>query len=482
MNKTEKNSPAGTPLSSAITTSVSNSSYRDNNDISNRINSDNNNETEKDEPTIEPKKDSIPLSGRISIQTSETKSEWELTWPIWHMLPRDERKAIALKHGMKTIGEFEEYMSLHKAEALSAAMSVAGGGPAGTKFVAYANSSLYNNQIDESITQKETVIDDIAVLNEKIENNFDLEDDCKLAAIHSDDEGEEEGEEESRQEEITFTNEELIQQGGEILRVPVELLHIILSFLEVDYYSLCALVHPTWSIFTRNEQTYKILCQRLYMKQSKRKKLRIHKFQNSYWNMLMTRPRVRTGTGFYILKYKQVKKIQRDMWTEIPVGAILETVYYRYMYFFENGQVLYALTTSSPLEMVGRIKNMIVDAECNDKHLVWGRYEVSKYDIQVRAKHSWCNVILDLRLIATPHSTNALSKTGGKFCTMALVRHRTSTVVDFDENGFGDEKKDDDEMQRDNNYIWWKGSATSSNVVEHDVPSEYFRFVRDWRL
>ena len=33
---------------------------------------------------------------------------WELTWPIWHMLPRDERKELANRHGYKTIGEFEE--------------------------------------------------------------------------------------------------------------------------------------------------------------------------------------------------------------------------------------------------------------------------------------------------------------------------------------------------------------------------------------
>ena len=40
---------------------------------------------------------------------------WEVTWPIWHMLPRDERKSLAVKHGYKSIGEFEEYMSLQRA-------------------------------------------------------------------------------------------------------------------------------------------------------------------------------------------------------------------------------------------------------------------------------------------------------------------------------------------------------------------------------
>ena len=54
--------------------------------------------------------DSAPLY----VQSSSGDS-WELTWPIWHMLPRNERRAIATKHGMKSIGEFEEYMILTRA-------------------------------------------------------------------------------------------------------------------------------------------------------------------------------------------------------------------------------------------------------------------------------------------------------------------------------------------------------------------------------
>ena len=442
-------------------------------------------------------------SAHITIETSQTKSEWELTWPIWHMLPRDERKAIALKHGMKTIGEFEEYMSLHKAEAVSAAMSTSTSGASGTTGRAYSNAATYSNDSQTN--------NDVAEIEKKFESLEMKENDQKIPALKSDnDSSDNEEEEEELEEEENFheeikqdreslSYEELIEQGGQMLRLPIELHQKILSYLEVDYYSLCALVHPTWSSFTRTEQSYQIICKRLYLKQSKFKKLRVHKFQNSYHKMLMTRPRVRTGTGFYILKYKKVKKIQRDMWTEIPIGAILETVYYRYLYFFENGLVLYALTTASPVTMVSRIQKMIkYDNESNksvtkdindkkqnqdnsrdtnggeykDKQLVWGRYEVSKYDVQVRAKQSWCNVILDMKIIPNGYGSN-----GGKFCTMALVRHRTSTEVDFDEYGFGDEKK---EAFGDNSYYnYWNPHP---NIVEHSVPSECFQFVRDWRL
>ena len=39
--------------------------------------------------------------------------------------------------------------------------------------------------------------------------------------------------------------------------------------------------------------------------------------------------------------------------TEVPVGAILETIYYRYLSFQENdGVVFYALTAKPPYEMI----------------------------------------------------------------------------------------------------------------------------------
>ena len=65
---------------------------------------------------------------------------WELTWPIWHMLPRRERKELALRHGYKTIGEFEEYMSLQQAEQQS---SQATGKTTRTSSSPYANALIY---------------------------------------------------------------------------------------------------------------------------------------------------------------------------------------------------------------------------------------------------------------------------------------------------------------------------------------------------
>lgn len=42
--------------------------------------------------------------------------------------------------------------------------------------------------------------------------------------------------------------------------------------------------------------------------------------------MLVTRPRVRTN-GVYVLETSYIKKPMRDMWTEVPMHAVLEVRY-----------------------------------------------------------------------------------------------------------------------------------------------------------
>lgn len=183
--------------------------------------------------------------------------------------------------------------------------------------------------------------------------------------------------------------------------------------------------------------------------------------------MLMRRPRLRTQ-GLYVLKYAKVKKIQRDMWTEIPVGAVLETVYYRYLNFLEDGRVIYGLTTDPPQVIIRRIRQLKADSGREQKDLVWGRYQVSKYDVKVRARHPWCNVMLDLEII--PSTKN--SGIRGKFCHLRFVKHVTNSDPEFELTCFSDNQE---------NYVdnWW---SNIHGAVEHKVPEEYFRFVRNWKL
>ena len=54
----------------------------------------------------------------IKIEEKSSGQEWELTWPIWHLLPHMDRKRIAAEYRMN-IGQFEEFVSLQQAVGIS---------------------------------------------------------------------------------------------------------------------------------------------------------------------------------------------------------------------------------------------------------------------------------------------------------------------------------------------------------------------------
>ena len=89
---------------------------------------------------------------------------------------------------------------------------------------------------------------------------------------------------------------------------------------------------------------------------------------------------------------------------QIPIGAILEMVYYRYLYFQEDGRVIYALTSAGPHEMFQRFRKMCLhsdETEYTDPAAVWGTYEVQKTHVTVKARQSWQYV--QLHLTIQPH-------------------------------------------------------------------------------
>ena len=108
------------------------------------------------------------------------------------------------------------------------------------------------------------------------------------------------------------------------------------------------------------------------------------------------------------MKYHQVIKYERDMFTEIPAGAILESVHYRYLYFFEDGRAMYALTHGTPLEMIPRFVGMLLrggpddngrrggggggsggsGSGGKDKWGVWGRYQIARDVVRVWVAHA----------------------------------------------------------------------------------------------
>jgi len=224
------------------------------------------------------------------------EERWELTWPIWHMLPHEERKALASKHGYHTIGEFEEYMSLRRAVGET------------TEQQPYENSLLYAGQEaeDTRVTPQELAKKKSAIEEEEDESDGEAKDDFVS---------------ETGTEELD--EEELMERAGKILLLPEELIHKMLEWLPVDVYATLALVSPHWKYLTRTESVYKRLCERCYLNQSKRRVLNASRFGHSYRSMLENRPRVRAGGGLYVMKYATIKKPQRDMWTEVSLLLLL---------------------------------------------------------------------------------------------------------------------------------------------------------------
>lgn len=119
---------------------------------------------------------------------------------------------------------------------------------------------------------------------------------------------------------------------------------------------------------------------------------------------------------------------------EVPVGAILETVYYRYLYFEEHGSCLYALSTIPPHDMLRRFHRVMLQSSVAmdpkvtmgmasnssgsgkkksrltkeqrelraaelDTRVVWGTYNIQKDMVTVTAKQSWQTVQFGLRIV-----------------------------------------------------------------------------------
>ena len=368
---------------------------------------------------------------------------WELTWPIWHMLPRQERKTLANKHGFDKIGEFEEWMSLQQAERDTTGdvslrqPSLSGTTASSVSSLASSHNNYYPNNL--VLPPPEGQVDHIVSTGEREKTDLDEASDVDESSV--------EGQDETTSallEASGIPTEELLSLGGQILVLPAEILHRCFSYLAVDAYATLALVSPHWKPFTRTEAVYKRLCERLYLHQSKKRELHVSRFGYSYRNMLLLRPRVRANGGVYVMKYSRVKPIQRDMWTEVPVGAILETTYYRYLYFQEDGRVLYALTTAPPHEMFRRLRKVCLQ-KASDDAAVWGTYEVAKRTVSIHAVQPWQHV--RLRLTIQPNTIH------GRYGYLSFDKHETSSSGDFD-----------------------------MDKLDFDVPDEPFRFVRDRRL
>lgn len=362
------------------------------------------------------------------------------------MLPHKERKDIAEQNGFKTIGAFEEEVILSRA--LHADDDANEMSMQSTAVRNNSNDAMYKNEDLYELEKRPERYGLPMVAKRAGKNNIE---DSKLPAKDG-----EESVSSSEDDDILLDveNEEDdrdVNEGGLMVMLPDELiLHNIFSYISTEQFAVCALVSPHWKSFTRSELAYKELCKRCYLKQSKRKALHVARF-GSYRNMLEQRFRVKTGAGLYILKTSKIKKVQRDMWTEIPLGAILETTYYRYLDFYEDGKVLYALTPRPPHEMIPAFKKVKAGLPTHIQ-TVFGTYEIQKDIVTVKVEHPWHHVRMFLKILE-----NGAEGAVGRFWALKFEKHQSSISNDFDE--------------------YW-----SRDLVEYDVPVQPFRFLRHWRL
>jgi F-box protein 9 len=440
-----------TPEPSAATASIANDDDGEENSNENNINDEdectNNSNGEDTSNSNDNSNDNENIANKNAELWFQEDERWELTWPIWHMLSRTERKTLAQTHGYKTIGEFEEFMSLQRAmgnsdiaselEPYEEKKSMEAGETPATEPTTTTTNTNTSSQDTAKRKEGEDDHDDHKYFSdseEQLQDELRLEDQQRATAAAED-----------------LDMDQLVQIGGMILLLPDDMLHRVFEWLPVDTYGTLALVSPHWKAFTRTETVYKLLCERLYLNQSKRRQLHVSRFGNSYRTMLEKRPRVRAGGGVYVMKYVRVKKIQRDMWTEIPMGAVLENVYYRYLYFQEDGRVLYALTTSPPHEMFRRFLKVCLQRggeKVNDKDAVWGTYQVMKDSVTVSARQPWQHVQLELTIQPFTES--------GRFGYLSFDRHMTSSSGSFDDD--------------------------SRDRVVYEITGDPFRFVRHKRL
>lgn len=242
----------------------------------------------------------------IYIPTASGNDTWELTWPIWHLLPAHERKEIALQNGFRTIGDFEEEVILSRAlneETKDMHMTT-------------GNDNLQDRRLPTNHLAKQsaTVIQpnkdrsfELSSNREREDEDDDDDDDDDAVVSTDDDRQLVQDVMDSKQKDKN------LEAGGYILLLPDELiLYHILPFLSTECFAACAWVSPHWKGFTRSELAYKELCKRSYLNQSKRKALHVARFGGSYRTMLERRFRVKTGCGVYILKCTKIKKVSHE--------------------------------------------------------------------------------------------------------------------------------------------------------------------------
>mmetsp|Transcript_10734 Transcript_10734/g.14795 ORF Transcript_10734/g.14795 Transcript_10734/m.14795 type:complete len:269 (-) Transcript_10734:48-854(-) len=201
-------------------------------------------------------------------------------------------------------------------------------------------------------------------------------------------------------------------------RLPMEVVDKILFYLaDVD---MCGyLLIASKSTFKPSEVVYKYLCELIYLKQTSRKKLDVQKWNNSWKNMIINRPRLRTN-GFYSLRTMFTKAYNNDAFWEEKRNESIEVRFYRHMRFFDDGRVLYSPNTIEPFEM----SKLFEPGLAIPKRIFEGTYSLTGgRNVDVKVKLHYCYIHFELQLL------DADDGWIGKHNMLTIRRHESYPLV-----------------------------------------------------
>lgn len=202
--------------------------------------------------------------------------------------------------------------------------------------------------------------------------------------------------------------------------LPEEIGRIVLDFLrDPDMLGYLSIVAKSWFL-KPNESIFETICRNIYLAQASRKVLNVHRW-GSWRAMLCERPRLRTN-GYYCLLTVFSKAPSNDRFWEQKIKEFPNVAFYRYLRFYNNGDVLYSLATSTQHDVIDHLAT----GRDIPKRIFKGHYTLLRNEVTVRFETHYS--LIEFKLLLT----NSIC---GHHNRLHLIQHTTATSG---ANGFGE--------------------------------------------
>jgi len=192
---------------------------------------------------------------------------------------------------------------------------------------------------------------------------------------------------------------------GHILSLPLELQLHVACFLDNTTLEVVSEVCRSWYILARDESLpqYPELCFTTWPLTGPAE-FQLYGF--NWRSMFLHRPRIRSD-GVYISKNQYVRPGATEGSYYQPIH---EVIYYRYLRFFSNGQVLAALTSEAPKQVIQwlRLPQQSISGEPvhQKKDVQTGTYVAEEGEITVWQPMPFYTLCLKLQLTSTKQGRN----------------------------------------------------------------------------